>query len=60
MDSLFLLIPIALILTAVAIKALFWAVENKQYDDLDSAAQSILFDDVAVQDKQKKGEETDA
>jgi len=44
MDSLFLLIPIALIFTAIAVKAFFWAVDNKQYDDLDNAAEQILFD----------------
>ena len=45
MDSLFILIPVALIFTAIAVKAFIWAVNNKQYDDLDAAAQSILFDD---------------
>ncbi len=45
MDSLFILIPIALIFTGIAIKAFFWAVDNKQYDDLDAAANSILFDE---------------
>lgn len=44
MDSLFLLIPIALLFTAIALKAYFWAVDNKQYDDLDNEAQRILFD----------------
>ncbi len=45
MESIFILIPIALIFTAIAIKAFFWAVDNRQYDDLDSAGQSILFDE---------------
>ena len=45
MDSIFLLIPIAVVFTAVAVWAFFWAVNNKQYDDLDAAGQSILFDD---------------
>lgn len=45
MESLFILIPVALIFIAVAVKAFFWAVDNKQFDDLDSSAQSILFDD---------------
>ncbi|MGI9295434.1 MAG: cbb3-type cytochrome oxidase assembly protein CcoS [Pseudomonadales bacterium] len=45
MDSLFILIPIALLFTALAMAAFFWAVDNKQYDDLDAAAKSILFDD---------------
>lgn len=45
MDSLFILIPIAIIFAAVAIRAFIWAVNNRQYDDLDKAANSILFDD---------------
>lgn len=45
MNSIFILIPIALVFTAIAIRAFIWAVDNKQYDDLDAAGQSILFDD---------------
>lgn len=45
MNSIYILIPIALIFTVIAIRAFFWAVDNKQYDDLDAAGQSILFDD---------------
>jgi len=43
--SLIILIPIALILVALAIKLFFWAVNNGQYDDLDTEASRILFDD---------------
>lgn len=45
MDSLFILIPIAVVFVAVAIRAFIWAVNNRQYEDLDTAAQRILFDD---------------
>lgn len=45
MDSLFILIPIAVSFVAVAIRAFIWAVNSRQYDDLDTAAQRILFDD---------------
>jgi cbb3-type cytochrome oxidase maturation protein len=45
MESLYLLIPIALVFTALAIKIFFWAIDSKQFDDLDSASKSILFDD---------------
>lgn len=45
MNSLFLLIPIAVALVAVAIKLLFWAVKSGQYDDLDTESRRILFDD---------------
>ncbi len=47
MNSLFILIPIALVFVAIAIRAFIWAVNNRQYDDLDAAANSILFDDDA-------------
>ncbi len=45
MESLFIFIPIVLVFIGIAVKLFFWAVDNKQFDDLDSAAQSILFDD---------------
>lgn len=45
MDSLYFLIPIALVLMGLAVKFLFWAVNNGQYDDLDTEAHRILFDD---------------
>lgn len=47
MDSLYILIPIAVVFVAVAISAFLWAVNNRQYDDLDSEAQRILFEDDA-------------
>ena len=42
MDSLYLLIPIALVFCALAIKLLLWAIGSGQYDDLDSASIRIL------------------
>lgn len=45
MPALYILIPIALMLVAVAIWVFFWAVDSGQYDDLDGPAHSILFDD---------------
>ncbi len=46
MPSLYLLIPIAISFTLLAIGVFIWAVDNKQFDDLDSEAYRILFDDV--------------
>lgn len=63
MDSLFILIPIALVFVAIAIKAFIWAVNNHQYDDLDAAGRSILFDDdveVTVKKNDPNGHVTDA
>ena len=47
MDSLYLLIPIALLFCALAIKLLLWAIDSGQYDDLDKEAWRILADDAA-------------
>lgn len=45
MDIIFVLIPIAIILVSVAIWAFFWSVNNGQYDDMESPAHKILYDD---------------
>ena len=45
MAALYILIPVAVALVAVAIWIFFWAVDSGQYDDLDGPAHSILFDD---------------
>lgn len=44
MESLYFLVPCALIFIALAIKALFWAINSGQYDNLDTEAHRILFD----------------
>ena len=45
MAALYVMIPVAAIVVALAIWLLFWAIDNGQYDDLDSPAHNILFDD---------------
>jgi len=45
MDILYLLIPIALLLAGIAIAAFFWSVNSGQFDDLESPAHRILYDD---------------
>lgn len=45
MEALFFLIPLALIFCVLAVKAFFWAVNHRQFENLDSAARSILFDE---------------
>jgi cbb3-type cytochrome oxidase maturation protein len=44
-ESLYLLIPIALIFCAIAIRLLLWAIDSGQYDDLDKEAWKILVDE---------------
>ena len=45
MDSLYLLIPIALVFCVITIWLLLWAINSGQYDDLDKEAWNILADD---------------
>ncbi|MBV8409893.1 MAG: cbb3-type cytochrome oxidase assembly protein CcoS [Alphaproteobacteria bacterium] len=45
MTDFFYLIPIALALGAAGLAAFFWALRSGQYEDLDGAAERILFDD---------------
>lgn len=45
MSILFVLIPLGLALLGLAIWGFIWAVNNDQFEDLDQAAHSILFDD---------------
>jgi cbb3-type cytochrome oxidase maturation protein len=41
----FYLIPVALVLGAAGLGAFLWSLRSGQYDDLDGAAERILFDD---------------
>lgn len=45
MDILYLLIPLALLLMAVAIGAFLWAIRTGQFEDLEGPAHRILMDD---------------
>ncbi|MDA8752801.1 cbb3-type cytochrome oxidase assembly protein CcoS [Halieaceae bacterium] len=45
MDSLYFLIPVALIFCVIAIRLLLWAIDSGQYDDLDKEAWQILADE---------------
>lgn len=45
MDTIYLLIPIAMLFLFIALKLFFWAVKNGQFDDLEGPGHSILFDD---------------
>lgn len=45
MTILYILIPVAIVLVIIAICVFNWAVNSGQYDDLDSPAHSILFDE---------------
>ncbi len=46
MDSLYFLIPIAILLTIAAVSLYIWAVRSGQYEDLDNEASKLLFDEL--------------
>jgi cbb3-type cytochrome oxidase maturation protein len=47
MTDFFYLIPIALALGAIGLGAFMWSLRSGQYEDLDGAAERILFDEDA-------------
>lgn len=47
MEILYILIPVSIVLVALAVVIFGWAVKNGQYDDLEGPAHSILYDDDA-------------
>jgi len=55
MSVIYVLIPIAILLTIVGIYIFFWAVKTEQFDDLEKQGMSILFDE-ADKKKQKPNE----
>jgi len=62
MSTLFLLIPLALILLAIAVWFFIWSVRNGQFDDMEGPAYRILMDDddpLIPKMGQEKGEEKD-
>ena len=57
MSIMYILIPVAVLLTALAIYLLFWAVKAEQFDDLEKQGMSILFDDEPVNNISKEKQE---
>lgn len=58
MDAIYLLIPLTLVLLAVAIGIFFWAVNSDQYSDLDKEASRILFEEKGFEEKvEESGDE---
>lgn len=52
-----MLIPIAIIIVALAVGIFFWAVRSKQFEDLERQGYSILFDDDLPPEERKLAEE---
>lgn len=45
MNSIALLLPLALIMGSIGLLAFFWSLRRGQYDDMDGAANRILIDE---------------
>jgi len=45
MSIIYVLIPLAVVLLALAVWALVWAIRNGQFDDLESHGWSVVLDD---------------
>ena len=45
MSIIYILIPLAVLLTTIGIYLFFWAVKTEQFDDLEKQGMSILFND---------------
>jgi len=51
MSIIYILIPIAILLTALGVYLFFWAVKTEQFDDLEKEGMSILFNEEEKKDK---------
>ncbi len=59
MDIIYALVPLSIILIGLAVLVFFWAVRSGQFEDLDSPAHRILFDDDDLPHQDKKNDEAD-
>ncbi|HHF3205248.1 TPA: cbb3-type cytochrome oxidase assembly protein CcoS [Vibrio diabolicus] len=54
MESLYILIPIAIVLVCVAVAVFLWAVRSDQFEDLERQGHNILFDEEDKSNSDKK------
>lgn len=59
MSIIYVLIPLAILIVAIAIGIFFWAVKNDQFKDLERHGHSILFDDDISPEKRVKNHKRD-
>lgn len=59
MSMIFVLIPLAIMLLAIAVWALLWAIKSGQFDDLESHGWSVVLDDDQKPPPLSDDEETD-
>jgi cbb3-type cytochrome oxidase maturation protein len=55
METIFVLLPLALLIAAIAVGFFIWAARTGQFDDLDTPAVRILFDDEEPRPVQQTG-----
>ena len=60
MDIIYVLVPLSIALLAIAVAIFFWAVKGGQFDDLDSPAHKILFDDDEYLNERREDSATEA
>lgn len=53
MESLYILIPIAILFVIIAVVIFFWAVRSDQFEDLERQGMNVLLDDDDPQPEQK-------
>lgn len=59
MESIYILIPIAIVLVCVAVVIFLWAVKSEQFEDLERQGHNILFDEeTEATHQQRKKEKT--
>ncbi|HHX8534359.1 cbb3-type cytochrome oxidase assembly protein CcoS [Vibrio alginolyticus] len=54
MESLYILIPIAIVLVCVAVAVFLWAVRSDQFEDLERQGHNILLDEEDQPNSDKK------
>lgn len=60
MNAIFVLLPLALLFAGIALGLFIWAVRSGQYDDLDTPAVRVLFDDATEAGPRREDTETSA
>lgn len=59
MDSLYVLIPIAILFVLIAVGVFLWAVRSDQFEDLERHGMNILLDDQPQKKKPENSEPDD-
>jgi len=59
MNVLYIVLPLAIVLAGAGLAAFLWAVRKGQFDDLDTPAVRMLFDDDEVKVEAEDAEQED-